>query len=86
MMERHCKNCTAFKWIEGKTGECRRNPPTPFMVGMPTGPQILGTKQTRVQFQFPAAWPPVMEDQWCVTGYEAKVYNGKEPEAEPSGC
>ena len=75
MMERRCESCSFFKLRGGKVGDCRRNPPTPFMVGMPTGPQILGTKQTRMQFQFPAAWPVVQTNHWCGE-YHAKSQEG----------
>lgn len=88
MSERCCRTCTSFKWTEGKTGECRHDPPVPFMLALPTGPSLLGApgkmNNVALQVRFPSSWPAVREEHWCRAGYEAKA-NGKEPEAEPFG-
>ena len=68
--QRACRDCLFFKWVEGKKGDCRRRPPTPFMLALPSSsPPILGTNSrpsmTSLQVQFPAAWPVVMENHWC---------------------
>ncbi len=78
MTERRCKNCTSYKWVEGKTGECRFHPPKPFMVAIPVpNSSLLGPanqpKAMQIQTQFTAAYPMVKEDLWCKTGYEPKV-------------
>ena len=70
MTERRCENCQFFKLVEGRKGDCRRHPPTPFMLALPSsGPAILGansrSSMTSLQVQFPAAWPVVMKDHWC---------------------
>ena len=75
-IQRACRNCTSFKWVDGKMGECRHDPPVPFMLALPTGSPLLGTpgKMNNVGLKVvhPAAWPAVSENQWCRNGYEAK--------------
>ncbi len=76
MTERRCKTCESFKWVDGKKGECRHSPPTPFMLGIPAGSSVLGPGgspgQMGLRVVHPAAWPAVQEDHWCSTGYSSK--------------
>lgn len=77
MSERRCKNCTSFKWTSGGEGVCRYNPPTTFMALIPVGSPIFkaGGSAQGIEPRFTASWPPVKEDQWCRTGWEAKDEN-----------
>lgn len=87
MTERRCENCVSYHKIEGGAGECRRDPPVPFMLTIPSGPSILGApgkmNSVGLQVRFPSSWPAVKDQHWC--GKHQVRPNGKEPEAEPSG-
>lgn len=75
-VKRACENCLFYAIQEQSNGEaprngnCRRSPPTVFMVIVPeeqTG-QVLGAggvRRVAAQAQFPAAWPLTMPDHWC---------------------
>lgn len=88
---RNCETCQFFKWIEGKKGECRHSPPTPFMLALPSPPTVLGTNRAGLQVQFMSSFPPVQKNHWCGS-HDWKLRaamdqaDGEGPEAEPSGC
>ena len=74
-MERACANCRFWMipQAEGQAGECRRYPPTVFMMAIP--PQPMGKldipglhgKQamTQAQLSFVSKWPPAPANAGC---------------------
>ena len=66
---RSCGDCESYQLTRENHGECRYNPPTTFMLAMPSGPPILGpmgsAKAVGVKMSFPAAWPLVQANLWC---------------------
>lgn len=50
-------------------GQCRRHPPTAFMVLVPASNLSRlapgGQQQQQVTPMFPSAWPPAPADGWC---------------------
>lgn len=57
-----CASCK-FAVRVGGGAECRRNPPTTFLISTPQGPKGVG------------AWPPVAADQFCGE-YKPKLIAG----------
>lgn len=55
-----CASCPAFVSApDGKSGVCRRNPPTVFLIQGPPDPLGRPTTQT------PSLWPAVGADMYC---------------------
>jgi hypothetical protein len=52
MLDQACATCR-YSWKDQKDLNCRRNPPTAFLVFAPTGPHVT------------TAHPVVAPDSWC---------------------
>ena len=72
MTTESCEVCRFFTPNEQANGEavgdCRRHPPTVFMVAIPSGGAITRAGQPQLmnmQMKFPAAWPFVQGGHWC---------------------
>ena len=81
MGKTRCSECVFFEpTVPGEPGECRRGPPTVFLIQKPneravSTPKIIGTGKNQkllvgveMDYQAIAAWPPVTVDQGCGSG------------------
>ena len=72
MSDQMCQNCRHFSphAVNGQTmGDCRRHPPTVFMVVGSQGPSVLARpgrpQMVNIDVKFPSAFPMVQEMHWC---------------------
>lgn len=57
-----CESCSFFVMLNAKSGNCRANPPHPFLIpGLPN--QFTPPGQPNIVVQ--AVWPPVGVNDWC---------------------
>jgi len=70
--QKMCASCAAWHPPEpgGTMGQCRLNPPVPFMAMATTQQSRLSVPDPRQQQQavqpiFPSAWPISPADGWC---------------------
>lgn len=65
-----CETCRCGYFAAGAEdmGQCRNGPPTNLIIPLP--PRMAGGAIQSTNF---SGWPLVRRDQWCVTGYVAKV-------------
>jgi len=52
-MRRQCLTCTYFYEMDHETGQCRRNPPLPQLMG------------NTIDYTPDGFWPEISKDNWC---------------------